>query len=195
MTLRSRLTLGLLTIAVILIVPLLVATRSLDRLHDQAKALRDGDFAASLLLGKLREGLNDLRSAEMAVLFVRDEKSRAAMTEHVRHVERMADSLDAYQLGRSARDIRSAMMTMEAGAQAEFQAALVHRDRDAEKVSREQVMPAINRAEAAVVTAERALRDRTRERVVDAASAAKDGRRAAIVGLALALIDAAVVAV
>jgi signal transduction histidine kinase len=194
MTLRSRLTLGLLTIAVILIVPLLVATRSLDRLHDQAKALRDGDFAASLLLGKLREGLNDLRSAEMAVLFVRDEKSRAAMTEHVRHVERMADSLDAYQLGRSARDIRSAMTTVESGAQAEHQAALAHRDKEAEKVSREQVIPAISRAEAAVATAERALRDRTRERVVDAAGAAKDGKRAAIIGLALALLVAAAIA-
>jgi signal transduction histidine kinase len=163
--------------------------------HDQAKALRDGDFSASLLLGKLREGLNDLRSAEIAVLFVRDEKSRAVMTEDVGHVERLADSLDAYELGRAARDIRSAMTTVEAGAQAEHQAALARRDREAEKISREQVIPAISRAEAAVVIAERALRDRTRERVVAAASAAKDGRRATIIGLALALIVAAVIAV
>src|SRR5207244_788725 len=55
MTLRSRLTLGLLTIAVILIVPLLVATQSLNQLHSEAKALGDRDFAASLLLGRLRD--------------------------------------------------------------------------------------------------------------------------------------------
>src|SRR5438552_13194261 len=83
MTLRARLTLGLLTIAVILLVPLLIATRSLDRLHSEAKALRDRDFAASLLLGRLRDALNDLRSSEMAVLFVREEKSRATMLQHV----------------------------------------------------------------------------------------------------------------
>jgi signal transduction histidine kinase len=86
------------------------------------------------------------------------------------------------------------MTSVEAGLQAEHPAALAHRDRDAEKISREQVNPAISRAEAAVVTAERALGDRTRERVVDAASAAKDGKRAAIIGLALALIVAAVIA-
>ena len=52
MTLRTRLTLGLLTIAVILIVPLLIATRSLDRLHADTESLREGDFGASLLLGR-----------------------------------------------------------------------------------------------------------------------------------------------
>src|SRR6059036_3554190 len=87
MTLRSRLTLGLLTIAVILIVPLLVATQSLNRLHRETKALRDGEFAASLLLGRLRDALNDLKTAEMAVLFVREEKSRETMMERIHDVE------------------------------------------------------------------------------------------------------------
>ena len=48
MTLRARLTLGLLTIAVILIVPLISAVRSLDRVSEEAKLLRDGDFAGPL---------------------------------------------------------------------------------------------------------------------------------------------------
>src|SRR5207247_522404 len=98
MTLRSRLTLGILIISVILLVPLLIATRSLGRLYEQSKALRDGEFAASLVLGRLREGLNDLRSAEMAVLFVRQQDSRDAMQQRIVEVERLADSLDAYQL-------------------------------------------------------------------------------------------------
>jgi signal transduction histidine kinase len=195
MTLRSRLTLGLLTIAVILIVPLLVATRSLNRLHNEAKALRDGDFAASLLLGRLRDALNDLRTAEMAVLFVREEQSSATMLERVRDVERLADSLDTYQLGRAARDVRLAMNAVAAGAQAEHAAAVARRDRDAERLSREQVVPAISRAEAAVQTAERTLRERTHARVAEAASAAKNGRRIAIIGLALALLVAAGIAV
>src|SRR3954468_9143762 len=50
MTLRSRLILGLLTIAVILVIPLLIAVRAMDRLHHDARALRDNEFAASLLL-------------------------------------------------------------------------------------------------------------------------------------------------
>jgi signal transduction histidine kinase len=195
MTLRARLTLGLLTIALILIVPLLVATRSLDRLHEEAKALRDGDFAASLLLGRLREGLNDLRNAEMAVLFVREEESRETMMERVRQVERLADSLGTYELGRAERDIRTAMSTVAAGTREEYEAAVAGRSREAERISASQVVPAIARAEGAVVAAERALRDRTRDRVVESASAAKRGEQAAIVGLALALIVAAVIAV
>jgi len=195
MTLRARLTLGLLTIAVILLVPLLIATRSLDRLHSEAKALRDRDFAASLLLGRLRDALNDLRSSEMAVLFVREEKSRATMLQHVADVERLADSLDTYELGRAERDVRSSMDVVTAGTQAEHQAVAERRDRDAEKISNEQVIPALNRAEVAVATAERTLRERTRERVVQAASAAKNGSRAAIIGLLVALIVAAVIAV
>src|SRR5687768_1123722 len=195
MTLRARLTLGLLTIALILLVPLLVATRSLDRLHDGARALRDGEFAASLLLGRLRDALNDLRTAEMAVLFVREEKSRETMMERVREVERLGESLETFELGRAARDIRSAMAAAAAGAQAEYEAAVAGRARDAERISQTQVVPAIARAEATVGTAERLLRDRTRQRVVESASAAKDGERAAIIGLAVALIVAAIIAV
>ena len=195
MKLRTRLTLGLLTIAVILVVPLLIATRSLGRLHSEVKALGDRDFAASLLLGRLRDALNDLRTAEMAVLFVHDEKSRETMIQHVNAVERMADSLETYELGRTTREIRAAMQSVEAGTQAEYEAATGRRDNTAEKISSEKVIPAVARAEAAVVTAERLLRDRTRERVAAAASAAKNGGTVTIVFLALALVVAAVIAV
>ena len=195
MTLRARLTLGLLTIAAILLVPLLIATRSLERLHSEAKALRDRDFAASLLLGRVRDALNDLRSSEMAVLFVREEKSRETMLQHVAEVERLADSLETYELGRAERDVRSAMDVVTAGAQAEHQAVAQHRDRAAEKISNEQVLPALNRAEIAAATAERTLRERTRERVAQAASAANNGSRAAIIGLLVVLIVAAIIAV
>ena len=195
MTLRTRLTLGLLTIAVILIVPLLIATRSLDRLHREAKLLRDRDFAGSLLLGRLRDALNDLRTAEMAVLFVRDEKSRQTMMQHVVDAERLADSLKIYGLDGTTREVRASMQAVETGVAAEFQAATARADRSAERISSEQVVPALNRAEAAAVTAERTLRERVRARVASTASVAKNGISFAIAGLALAVIVAAGIAV
>ncbi|HMC55463.1 MAG TPA: HAMP domain-containing sensor histidine kinase [Gemmatimonadaceae bacterium] len=195
MTLRSRLTLGLLTIAVILIVPLLLAMRSLERLHGEAKALRDRDFAASLLLGRARDALNDLRSAEMAVLFVRDERSRQTMLSAITDVQRLADSLEVYGLGGSVRDVRAAMQAVATGTQQEHEAALLHHDRDAERISSEQVLPALARAEAATRDAERALRTRTRDRVAQAASAAHSGSTAAVIGLVLAVVVAALIAV
>ena len=195
MTLRARLTAGLLTIAVILLAPLLVATRSLDRLHDSARELRDGDFAASLLLGRLRDAINDVRSAEMAVLFVREEKSRETMLDGVSRVEQLADSLERYQLGRSARDIRAAMATVSAGVKTEYESALAGRAAEAEKTSQSLVVPAIARAEAAVASSERALRDRTRVRVASSAAEAERAERFAVIALLVALVVAALIAV
>jgi len=195
MTLRTRLTLGLLTIAVILIVPLFIATRSLGRLQSESEALRDRDFAASLVLGRLRDALNDLRTAEVALLFVRDEKSRETMTARIHAVRALADSLSRYGLGGATRDVRAAMQTVESGAAQEYQAAVARRDGSAEQISSHQVVPAITRGETSVRAAERTLRERTRLRVEAAADAAYRGSLFAIIGLALAVVVAAIIAV
>ena len=194
MTLRARLTLGLLTIAVILIVPLLSALRSLDRVHEEAKMLRDGDFAASLIVGRLRESLNDLRAAELALLFVRDEKSHKAMRERILDVQRMADSLAAYGLDRASVEVRAGMGDVAANEEAEFNAASSGRASEAEQISSQKIIPAIARAEAAVGVAERELRERTRDRVAHAASHASQGTRATVIGLLLAVVVAALLA-
>ena len=47
--------------------PLVVARQSLRRVHDDIKVLREDDFRASLLLGRLRDRLADVRSRELAV--------------------------------------------------------------------------------------------------------------------------------
>jgi signal transduction histidine kinase len=194
MTLRTRLTLGLLTIAVILIVPLLIATRSLDRLHADTERLRDGDFGASLLLGRLRDALNDVRSAELALQFVRGSESRERMDKGINTVQSLADSLDAYELGGAARDIRAAMARVASGATREYEAAVSGRPNDAYRISADSVVPAITTAETSIARAERSLRERTRERVVLASELALQGRTAAIVGLLLAVLVAAAIA-
>lgn len=194
MTLRARLTLGLLTIAVILIVPLLLAIRSLDRVHEESKMLRDGDFAGSLVLGRLREALNDLRTAELAVLFVKDQRSRQAMQQRVQEVQRLADSLQAYKLDTAASVVRASMAEVAANEPAEYAAAAAGRGPEAERISAQTIVPAIGRAERAVTNAERELRVRTRERVAHSASHASQSTRVALMGLALALGVAALIA-
>ena len=194
MTLRTRLTLGLLTIAVILIVPLLIATRSLDQLHADTERLRTGDFGASLLLGRLRDALNDVRSAELALQFVRKPESRTAMEQRIHTVETLADSLDVYELGGAAKDIRDAMSRVASAATREFDAAVSGRPNEAYRLSTEEVIPAITSAEASVARAERALRERTRDRVARASNLALQGRTVAIMGLLLAVVVAALIA-
>ena len=67
MTLRARLALSLVIIAAVLVVPLIVARGSISRLHNDVRGLRDGEFQASLKLGRLRDALADVRAREVAL--------------------------------------------------------------------------------------------------------------------------------
>ena len=59
MTLRSRLVLGLVILAACLVTPLALAIGSLERLSDEAQNLSTRQLAASLLIARVREGLNE----------------------------------------------------------------------------------------------------------------------------------------
>ena len=194
MTLRTRLILGLFTIAVILVVPLFVATRSLDRLHGEAEQLREGDFTASLLLGRLTEAINDLRSAELALPIVKTQESRESMEERLRTVRQLTDSLDHYELGGAAQDIRAAMAVVGDNIGAEYDAARNGLNAEVDRISSKVMIPSIARAETSVRRAETSLRQRARDRVAQSAVIAQMGIRTAIIGLAVAVFVAAIIA-
>jgi len=149
---------GLLTIAVILVIPLLIAVRAMDRLHRDARELRDNEFAASLLLGSLREGLNDLRRQETALLFVHNAQTRDLMDRQLRIVAATADSLKGFNLDKSAGDLGKSIADIEAWARHEYTAALAERRDDAEQISATHLVPALGDADRSVLEAERALR-------------------------------------
>ena len=63
MTLRSRLALGLVIIAAVLMVPLVVARAPCSDCTGRCGACAKGEFQASLVLGRLRDALGDVRAA------------------------------------------------------------------------------------------------------------------------------------
>jgi signal transduction histidine kinase len=196
MTLRSRLILSLLTIAIILVIPLLIAVQAMDRLHRDARALRDKEFAASLLLGRLREGLNDLRRQETALLFVHDAATRDAMDKQLNVVARMADSLETtFDLDKSAEDVHKSVADIVSWAPHEYDAALAdHRD-VAEQISSTHLVPALANADRSVAEAERALRQRTAERVASAATAISRAKNVSTTAEIGALVLAALIGI
>ncbi|HET9424299.1 MAG TPA: HAMP domain-containing sensor histidine kinase [Gemmatimonadaceae bacterium] len=194
MTLRSRLALGLATIAIILVIPLLIAVQSLDKLHREARALQTEDFAGSLLLGGLREGLFDLRRMETRLLFVHDSDARDAMASQIDEVRTLTDSLEHYKLADVASDVRRAVGQIARWGPAEYQAALSGRTPEADTISARYLVPALDSADAGVRVAESKLRERTRDRIDRSALAITQTRTAAMLGLALALGLAAVIA-
>jgi signal transduction histidine kinase len=195
MTLRTRLGLGFLAVAIILVLPLIVALRALDRLQDETIALRDNEFAASLLLGRMRSGTDDLRQAETALLLVPSDTQRNRMAAAIDTLTMLTDSLEHYQLDSAARSVRNAVQDVARHAPVEYADALAGRSTDAERTSEERMLPAIGRIERTLVGAERSLRARTIERVEETVEAGGDARQLSAVSLVLATLLAAVVAI
>src|SRR5262245_18666809 len=105
MTLRSRHALGLVTIAACLVTPLALTIQSLRGLHTDAQELADRYVAGSLLIARLREGLNEVRRQELALLFKPDSTSRDNMEQGLRHAKAMSDTLNTVALGTYAQKI------------------------------------------------------------------------------------------
>lgn len=194
-TLRVRLLIGMLAIASALLVPLGFAFQSLRSLHNTTQQLRDGEFAASLLLGRLRGVTDDLRRAEDALLFVYDQASMNRMRRQLALVSVMTDSLDRYALAPQAARIRASLRSLQGSTVAELGEAAGGRAAAAEVISSTRTRPAIAAVDSAIVSAEEALRDRTRERVDVATLATSDVERAAIGALALALLVATLIGI
>ena len=195
MTLRSRLTAGLLAIAIILVVPMLLAVRSMEQMHRTARELRDGEFAASLLLGRLREEMNDLRRQEIALLFVHDVGTRNAMARTVDRVSVLSDSLlRQYRLELSARDVQSSVLEITKWAPLEYNAALTERKAEADSISSKHLQPALARADTAIRVAEVDLRTRMGAHVASVATEIRGAEVAGVIALALALAVAAAIA-
>ncbi|HZS58676.1 MAG TPA: ATP-binding protein [Gemmatimonadaceae bacterium] len=190
MTLRARLLLGIFFIAGVLVIPLWVALHSLEGLHEHAAEMLDYDFAASLLLGRIRVGTEDLRRAEDALLFVHDAASRDRVLREVSALQARADSLARFALDSAAVDVKNAVAEVAHLAPEEYTAAVAGKTKRADSLSAKGVRPALARIEASTMIAERALRDRTRQRVENASGEAEQARTLAIALLVFAAIVA-----
>jgi signal transduction histidine kinase len=195
MTLRTRIALGLLAMGLVLLAPLGIALHSLQEIHDDARALRDGAFQASLLLGRLRDVAGDVRAAETNLLILRDASSRDAMGNLVGRVSVLADSLRHFELDTAAAEIRAAAAALAASAPRQIEAVRVGRVESADAMSASQVGPALGRLERGVGAAERTLRETTRLRMVDATAAIQRAQWLSAISLALGVLLAAWIAI
>ena len=194
MTLRARLGWGLLAIALVLIIPLLLAIRSLEQLYSTSRLLRDREFAASLLLGTLRERADDARRAEDALLFIHDEKSALRMQRQIDTLFILSDSLERYRLELPANQIRASLDALRGATRDEYEQASSSRATVAEMISSQRTRPAIAVVDSAIEVSAALLRTRTRQRISDATSSTLNAERLSAGALLVALLIAAVIA-
>ncbi|MEO5588059.1 MAG: hypothetical protein ABIS03_00635, partial [Gemmatimonadaceae bacterium] len=159
MPLRTKLTLALLAIAVILVFPLGIALRSLQRVHTATAQIRDVEFVASLLLGRMRSGAEELRQAETALLFVPQAATRNRMSSELAALSGMADSLGRFSLNSAAAGIREAIGDIAIAAPLEYAAAFDSQPARAESISTAALQPAMDRVQHGITVGERELRE------------------------------------
>ena len=195
MKLRTRLGLGIVSITIILLVPLILALRSLDQVHQTTRTLRDREFAASLLLGSFRELTDDVKRTEDAILFVKDSSSIRLMRRQIDRLAATSDSLSRFVPRQSASDLASAILALRAATEAEFAAAGAGADNTAEEISAQRTRPALLTIDRVMAKTESRLRDETHDRVEQAASLTVDAQRTAAGSLAIALLLATLIAI
>lgn len=193
MTLRARLGWGLFAIAAVLIVPLLLSLKSLEQLYGTSRLLRDREFAASMLLGSFHERTDDARRAEDALLFVHDQKSAARMQQQIDGLVSLTDSLDRYRLDFSAAQIRNSLDTLRTASRDEYEQASAGKGTVAELISQHRTRPAIASVDSALGASAATLRNRTRQRVVDATAETLKAERLVAGALPVALLVALVI--
>jgi signal transduction histidine kinase len=194
MTLRSRLALGLVIIAAVLTVPLFVARSALLRLHGQVRSLREGEFQASLVIGRLRDAMGDVRASELALGVTPSEEAHRELRETLSKAGALADSLNRHALDGAAQRIRGDLSQVGAAAEDEYRAMRAGNAALADSISRTRVSRALHDADLALSPAELVLRTRTSQRVLDAESALGDAEQVSLAALLVALLLAAAIA-
>jgi signal transduction histidine kinase len=188
MTLRARLALSLVIIAAVLVVPLVVARFAMQSLHREMRELREGDFQASLLLGRLRDAVADVRAREVALGVLTSDTANVDLRTALTKATALNDSLGRFHLESSTSRIHSALATITPAAQREYEALASKKVDLAEHISRDTIGPSLREAERAIGPAEGLLRTRTADRVAAADEALTDGERFALGALAVALL-------
>jgi signal transduction histidine kinase len=194
MTVRTRLGIGIVSITIVLLIPLLLALRSLETVHQITRSLREREFSGSLQLGRFRQLTDDVKRTEDALLFVHDSASMARMQANLAALSAIGDSLDRYRLTTPG-EIRTAILALHAATDAEYSAALAGSGNVAEEISTQRTRPAMLTIERIIAHTEATLREETRDKVEKTAEATVDAQRTAAGSLAIALLLATLIAI
>ena len=109
MTLSSRLNLGIIAIAVVLVAPLVLSLRALQKLQYDTTMLRDREYAATLLLGRMRSLHDDLLQSTTYIALYPSDSSQALYIDQLQTLARQTDTLAILSQYAAVGQIRSAL--------------------------------------------------------------------------------------
>jgi signal transduction histidine kinase len=184
MTLRLRLALGLTAIALIFALPVFLAVRALDRMREETARVRDREFSAMLLMGRMRENAEALsQDAQLLALFPSDttrentELRLTALKNLVDSLARMVQPSETALLTGSIRDV-------ELRAPAVLRLAKAGNTRAADSLLDLSLSPSLAALDRAMVNVETRLQERTRQTVEALRAEVNVAQRNSAIGLA-----------
>ena len=165
MTIRARLALGLFAIAVVLLGPLAYTVWSLRQFSIETRLLSDGVFAGTMLVGRVRGDLEEVKRVEQALNANRTTDLVDSIYAKVRQLHARADSLNRYGLDTTSRDVVALSEEMERNVPAYFRLIRADSMVAADSLAAAHILGAVGRAEQVVRRSESVLRQRMQERV------------------------------
>ena len=197
MTLRARLVAGLAIIAIVLIVPLIVARNAMIDLHRQVTALQNGEVKASIFLGSLRDAMADVRARDVELGVSKgDTVVYRDMLETIRTARAWADSVTAtYPDTTLSRMIHDRLDSIVPVMQKEYAAYSAGQSDEGDSISRGSMSPALSNAEQALKRIELRIGATTGERVADTGDRITEAQQAALGGLVIAILIAAMIGI
>ncbi len=186
MSLRFRLNLAILGIAIVLVAPLVISLRALQRLQQATTSLRDREFAATLLLGRMRSLHDDLVQETGLIAAFPSDTSRALYVAHLQRLSRQADTLDRLTASPIISQIRSSLARLQEMAPSAFTHARAGRRQAADSVVTLVMRPALTTIDRVMGSTANAMEQRTAERVAEFSVSSREATLYAVVALLIA---------
>jgi signal transduction histidine kinase len=190
MTLQTRLNLGILGIAIVLVAPLVLSLRALQELQADTKQLRDREFAATLLLGRMRTVHDELLQTTILIAITPNDTTQRQYLEAVRTLARQTDTLAQLTELASVGQIRSSISRLVEYAPRAFNMARGNRIARRDSIIDLVISPALNTINRVFETTGNAMESRTAEQVDDFAVRTAESEVLALGALGIAILIA-----
>lgn len=195
MTLRARLALGIFTIGLVLLVPLLLATRSLENIANEARELKEREYASTLFLGRVRSATDDFLASELALGVDTTAEALRAAEHDLDRLSALVDSLPRIGLANALPGADTVLVRVRDYARREHAAAAMGRGELADTISADSLRPLVARLSRGVRTTEGHLAASTGRRVDATAKAVAEAQQRTATAFAVAALLATLVAV
>jgi signal transduction histidine kinase len=190
LTLRTRLNLGILGIAVVLVAPLVLSLRSLQALQNDTTLLRDREYAATLLLGRMRAVHDELLQTTVLIAITPNDAMQNQYLDAVQTLARQTDTLAKLTELASVGQIRSSIGRLIEFTPRAFNMARANRIARRDSIVDLVISPALNTVDRIIQNTGDAMESRTAERVDDFAVRTEEAAVLALAALGIAILIA-----